>query len=933
MHRASVDGGASAAGMDDTSQGIERMRAANITDMTKEELRLESDRKREAYWRRWGPYLSDRQWGTVREDYSAGGSAWEYFPHDHARSRAYRWGEDGIAGISDNHQRLCFSLALWNGHDPILKERLFGLTGDEGNHGEDVKEYYYYLDNTPTHAYMRGLYKYPQAAYPYADLVAENRRRGKRDPEFELIDTGVFDESRYWDVYVEYAKAAPNDILIRITAANRGPDRASLTLLPTLWFRNTWSWFPGSSRPSLHVATDLPGTAVEALHGELGRMLLECDGTPHLMFTENETNRRRLYGIENESPYVKDAFHAYVVDGQAGSVNPLGEGTKCAARYDVEVEPGASRVISLRLHPGVMLSQASFGPEFEATFERRKAEADEFYQRITPFSMSDDMRAVQRQAFAGMLWTKQYYGYIVKQWLDGDPAGPPPPPERLDGRNHQWVHVYADDVLSMPDKWEYPWFAAWDLAFHVVTLATIDPDFAKRQLLLLTREWYMHPNGQLPAYEWAFDDVNPPVHAWAALRVFRIEKEMYGRADTQFLERVFQKLLMNFTWWLNRKDADENDIFQGGFLGLDNIGVFDRSAELPTGGHIDQADGTSWMGMYCMNMLSIALELALEMPAYEDIASKFFEHFLRIAEAMNHVGENDIGLWDDEDGFYYDVLHLPNGHHEPLRVRSTVGLAPLFAVATAKATLADLLPKFERRVDWFIAHRPDLAGNVASMLTPGVDGRRLLAIVNRERLSRILYRMLDEAEFLSPHGVRALSKYHKERPFELCSNGDTHRVDYEPAESQTGTFGGNSNWRGPVWFPINLLIIEALQVFHFYYGDDFTIECPTGSGKFMNLWDVSMEIAHRLMGLFLRDGEGRRAVFGQSALFQSDPHWRDNLLFYEYFHGDNGAGLGASHQTGWTGIVAKLIRQCAQHCDRMTQSAPASIAFSSESRD
>ncbi|HYK53854.1 MAG TPA: hypothetical protein VEV38_10030 [Candidatus Eremiobacteraceae bacterium] len=881
-----------------------------------EERRLEDDNAGKARWRRWGPYLSERQWGTVREDYSAGGTAWEYFPHDHARSRAYRWGEDGIAGISDDHQNLCFALALWNKKDPILKERLFGLNGDEGNHGEDVKECYFYLDSTPTHSYMKCLYKYPQAAFPYDALVAENRRRTRNDPEFELIDTGVFDGDRYFDVFVEYAKADVDDIAIRITVTNRGPERAELEVLPTLWFRNTWSWAPQSPRPSLHRASDAAHVAIEALHPSIGRMLLECDGEPQALFTENETNYERIFNVRNETDYVKDAFHRYLIDNAVDAVNPLGEGTKCAVRYSIAVDPGASRVIRLRLHQGPSGSQAStFGTAFDELFDARKAEADDFYQRITPFKMSDDMRAIQRQAFAGMLWSKQFYRYVVERWLEGDPSGPPPPPQRLDGRNHDWVDMYADDVLSMPDKWEYPWFAAWDLAFHVVTFSLIDPAFAKQQLLLLTREWYMHPNGQLPAYEWAFGDVNPPVHAWAALRVYRIEREMYGKADTLFLERVFQKLLMNFTWWLNRKDADENDIFQGGFLGLDNIGVFDRNAQLPTGGHIDQADGTAWMGMYCMNMLTIAVELAMTKPAYEDIASKFFEHFLRIAEAMNHVGEKEIGLWDDEDGFYYDVLHLPSGEHDPLRVRSTVGLAPLFAVATAEAALGEKLPNLRQRVEWFLAHRPDLADNVASFVTPGVDERRLLSVVNRDRLSRILYRMLDESEFLSPHGVRALSKYHALRPFMIESNGTTHMVGYEPAESRTGAFGGNSNWRGPVWFPINFLIIEALQVYHYYYGDDFTIECPTGSGRFMNLWDVAMELERRLIGIFARDGQGKRAVFGANETFQTNANWRDHIPFYEYFNGDNGMGLGASHQTGWTGIVAKMIRQVAQYGD------------------
>ena len=879
---------------------------------TEEEQRLESDRLQGTHWRRFGPYLSERQWGTVREDYSADGRAWEYFPHDHARSRAYRWGEDGIAGISDDHQRLCFALALWNGSDPILKERLFGLTGDEGNHGEDVKEYYFYLDNTPSHAYMRALYKYPQAPFPYAALVAENRRRTKADPEYELIDTGVFDDDRYFDVFVEYAKADEDDILIRIVAVNRGEDRAPLTLLPTLWFRNTWSWTPGSERPTMHRFVGAP-SAVEAICPPLGRLVLQCDGSPELLFTENETNYERLFGARNAGPFVKDAFHAYVVHGDAKAVNPLGEGTKCAALYRADVDGGASVEIRLRLHAGPP-DPAAFSSAFAAMFDRRRAEADRFYARVSPDRMHDDDRAVQRQAFAGMLWSKQYYRYVVQQWLDGDAAGPPPPAQRKNGRNSRWKHLYADDVLSMPDKWEYPWFAAWDLAFHVVTLSLLDPEFAKGQLLLLTREWYMHPNGQLPAYEWAFSDVNPPVHAWAALRVFRIEREMYGNADVLFLERVFQKLLMNFTWWLNRKDADENDVFQGGFLGLDNIGVFDRNAALPTGGHIDQADGTAWMGMYCVNMLAIALELALHNPAYEDIASKFFEHFLHIAEAMNHVGAADIGLWDDEDGFYYDVLHLPDGRHEPLRVRSTVGLAPLFAVATADRALMDRLPGFTARAEWLLEHRPDLARNVAGLRERGMEGRTLLAMVNRDRLARVLYRMLDESEFLSPHGVRALSKYHKDRPFVFMSDGRTHTAGYEPAESTSGIFGGNSNWRGPVWFPINHLVIEALQVFHYYYGDDFKVECPTGSGTWLNLWDVAVELTHRLMGLFERGADGCRPVFGEQTRFQHDPHWRDLVPFYEYFNGDTGAGLGASHQTGWTGLIAKLIRQCSMYC-------------------
>jgi mannosylglycerate hydrolase MGH1-like protein len=893
--------------------------------VSREQQRIEADRET-LLWRRWGPYLSERQWGTVREDYSADGSAWEYLPHDHARSRAYRWGEDGIAGICDSRQLICFALALWNGRDPILKERLFGLTGNEGNHGEDVKECYYYLDNTPTHSYMKYLYKYPQAEFPYNDLVAESRRRTKADPEYELLDTGVFDENRYFDVTVEYAKAEEEDILIRVTAANRGAATASIVLLPTLWCRNTWSWFPGNPRPDIW-AVDVEGAGAAAAVQCLGRetYLLLCDGAPELLFTENDSNRRRLWGVPNESPFVKDAFQEYVIDARTDAVNPARTGTKCAALYRLEVPGGAQAAIRLRLRHDT-IETVPFGPGFDSTITERAREADEFYAAVNPFHIDADQRAVQRQAFAGLLWNKQFYCYDVERWLAGDPAGPPPPEQHTRGRNARWIHFNAAEVLSMPDKWEYPWFAAWDLGFHVVPISLIDPDLAKRQLVLLTREWYMHPNGQLPAYEWAFDDVNPPVHAWAALRIYRIDKKMNGKGDRQFLERVFQKLLMNFTWWLNQKDVDDNDVFGGGFLGLDNIGVFDRSAQLPTGGHVDQADGTSWMGMYCLNMLGIALELAREDMVYEDIATKFFEHFLRIANAMNHIGQKSIGLWDEGDGFYYDVLHLPNGHHEPLKVRSMVGLIPLLALETLEPGLLDAMPGFKKRLEWFISHRPDLAQNVASMTTQGMGSRRLLAIVGPDKLRRVLARLLDENEFLSPHGIRSLSKIHAQHPYVLSADGHQHSVDYEPAESRTGLFGGNSNWRGPVWFPLNLLIIEALQKFHYYFGDDYVVECPTGSGKMMTLWEVSTEISHRLIALFARDESSRRPVFGNRELLQRDPHWRDLVTFFEYFNGDDGSGLGASHQTGWTGVVAKLIQQCGEYCVEGRLPEPAATA-------
>jgi hypothetical protein len=877
--------------------------------LTAEEQRLEQSRNRTAHWKRWGPYLSERAWGTVREDYSAYGTAWDYLPHDHARSRAYRWNEDGLAGISDRHQNICVALALWNGRDPILKERAFGLTGSEGNHGEDLKEYYFYLDSTPTHSYMKYLYKYPQAEFPYAQLVEENRRRGKNQPEFELIDTGIFNDDRYFDVFVEYAKADFEDLLIKISAVNRGPEAAQINLLPTVWFRNTWSWNNqnGKTRPSLRQ----DGAAIELNHSELGQRWLYCDGTPELLFTENETNTERLFNSPNASPFVKDGINDRVVQGKQQAVNPAQVGTKAAANYALTIQPGQTATIRLRLTdkaPNAAPIEL-FGKSFDRIFADRLREADEFYQTVIPANLSDDERSVMRQSMGGLLWSKQFYHYVVEQWLAGDPAAPKPPTERVKGRNHEWRHLYNADVISMPDKWEYPWYAAWDLAFHCVPLALVDSEFAKEQLILMLREWYMHPNGQLPAYEWAFGDVNPPVHAWAAWRVYKIEKKRRGIGDTVFLKRVFQKLLLNFTWWVNRKDAEGMNIFQGGFLGLDNIGVFDRSAPLPTGGHIAQSDGTSWMAMYALNLLAIAMELAKEDPSYEDVASKFWEHFLSIARAMNNRGDEDVKLWDDEDGFFYDVLHLPEGKPLPMKVRSMVGLIPLFAVETLEPETLAGLPDFKRRMEWFINNRADLTKNVACMRTAGHEERRLLSIVSRDQLRSVLRFMLDENEFLSPYGIRAISRYHKDNPYVLQVNGTQHRVDYEPAESSTGLFGGNSNWRGPIWFPLNYLLIESLQKFHHYHGEDFKVECPTGSGQMMTLWEVAAEISRRLSRIFLRDSNQRRPVFGAAEKFQSDPNWRDLIPFHEYFHGDNGMGIGASHQTGWTGLVAKLLQQ------------------------
>jgi hypothetical protein len=879
--------------------------------LTPEQQRLEESRQRKTHWKRWGPYLSERAWGTVREDYSPFGTAWDYFTHDHARSRAYRWNEDGLAGICDRHQMLCFALALWNGRDPILKERAFGLTGSEGNHGEDVKEYYFYLDSTPTHSYMKYLYKYPQAAFPYAQLVEENRRRGKLTPEFELMDTGVFGDDRYFDVFVEYAKTDVEDILIKICVVNRGPEPASINVLPTIWFRNTWSW--GNNDDARPVLRKLKDGTIEAEHPVLGPRWLYCDGAPELLFTENETNTQRLFNAPNATPYVKDGINDHIVNGAQHAVNPDQVGTKAAANYQLTIGADEAVTLRLRLTNKKVKGRKEAFADFDQIFAERLREADEFYDTVVPRDLSDDARLVMRQALAGMLWSKQFYHFVVEQWLDGDPATPKPPGERRNGRNREWKHLYNSDVISMPDKWEYPWYAAWDLAFHCVPLALVDSEFAKEQLILMLREWYMHPNGQLPAYEWAFGDVNPPVHAWAAWRVYKIEKKRRGMGDTVFLKRVFKKLLLNFTWWVNRKDADGMNIFQGGFLGLDNIGVFDRSAPLPTGGHIAQSDGTSWMAMYALNLLAIAMELAKEDPSYEDVASKFWEHFLYIARAMNNRGDEEIKLWDEEDGFFYDVLHLPNGKPLPMKVRSMVGLIPLFAVETLEPELLDQLPDFKRRLEWFINNRSDLTQNVACMRTPGNADRRLLSVVTREQLPRLLRFMLDESEFLSPYGIRAVSRYHKDNPYVLQVNGTQHRVDYEPAESSTGLFGGNSNWRGPIWFPVNFLLVESLQKFHRYLGDDFKVECPTGSGNMLTLWEVAAEISRRLSRPFLRAADGSRPVYSGIDKFQTDPAWRDLIQFHEYFHGDNGAGIGASHQTGWTGLVAKLMQQNGEH--------------------
>jgi hypothetical protein len=890
-----------------------------------ERERLAEDARRERNWKRWGPYLSERQWGTVREDYSPHGECWGYFPHDQARSRAYRWGEDGLLGFSDREGRLCFSLALWNGVDPILKERLFGLTGPEGNHGEDVKECYYYLDATPTHSYNKALYKYPQRAFPYGDLVAENARRGKHEAEYELTDTGAFDDNRYFDVTAEYAKAAPDDVLIRITVANRGPDAALLHVLPTLVLRNTWSWGGIGENFPPRGELSLQGQArIRASQATLGSFTVFGDlgsdaGAPTPLFTENDTNFEHVFGTPNVQWYVKDAFHEYVVSGKHDRVNPAKTGTKAALHYQMTLAAGATIVLRLRLVPTDEIPLDPFGAAFETTFSERRAEADEFFDALLGSSATADERAVVRQAYAGLLWSKQFYHYVVKDWLDGDPAQPPPPVERLTGRNAEWGHVHARDVMSVPDKWEYPWFAAWDLAFHVVPFAQIDPEFAKSQMVLLLREWYMHANGQLPAYEFAFDDVNPPVHAWACYRVYRMTGAR-GARDRQFLERAFHKLLINFTWWVNRKDDEGNNLFGGGFLGLDNIGIFDRSKPLPTGGHLEQADGTAWMAFFCGIMLFIAFELASEDPAYEDVASKFFEHFVAISEAMNAVGGD--GLWDEDDGFYYDELHI-DGQLLPLRIRSMVGIIPLFVCGILEDRVVARLPGFRKRFQWFLDNRPALAHHIVSgtfsrgpRAATHSDGvpleGRLLSIASRERLVRTLRYVLDEAEFLSPHGVRSLSRFHADHPFVLEAAGHAYSVEYAPAESVSGLFGGNSNWRGPVWLPLNYLLIEALDRYHLFYGNDLRVECPTGSGQFMTLSEVARELERRLATIFLPDSSGARPVHGGDERYANDPHWKDLVLFYEYFHGDTGRGVGSSHQTGWTALVVRCIEEAAR---------------------
>ena len=881
-----------------------------------EQLRLQEDAERVKNWKRWGPYLSERQWGTVREDYSEAGSSWEYFPHDHARSRAYRWGEDGLLGITDRQGRLCFALALWNEKDPILKERLFGLGGPEGNHGEDVKECYYYLDSTPTHSYMKALYKYPQREYPYQGLVDENRSRGKDDPEYELLDSGVFDDSRYFDILVEYCKAAPNDILVRITVTNRGPDRAPLHLLGMLWFRNTWSWGRSGEGYWPRPRVSMTEGRLLAEHESLGRFFLSASpdpvgNYPECLFTDNETNAARVFGI-SQAGHWKDAFHEYIISGNEKALNPAGTGTKAAGYYRLSVAAGESVVLRKRLSSEQDQVENPLGPSFEDTFLKRILEADEYYNLLILSGTNTEEKKVLRQGFAGLLWSKQFYHYSVKDWLEGDPSQPKPPPRRKAGRNHDWRHLYNRDVISMPDKWEYPWYAAWDLAFHMIPFAKLDPHFAKEQLILLLREWYMHPNGQLPAYEWAFSDVNPPVHAWAVWRVYKMTGPR-GERDRHFLARAFQKLLLNFTWWVNRKDHHGHHVFSGGFLGLDNIGVFDRSQALPTGGHLEQADGTAWMAFYCATMLAIALELARSDPSYEDVASKFFEHFMAIADAINSL--DGSGLWDEEDGFYYDHLHVDDSFI-PLRVRSLVGLLPLIAVEILEDEAVEQLPGFAKRMNWFLENRTGLVTDMTCMecgASQEGHSHRMLALSSLERLKRVLRYLLDEEEFLSPFGIRSLSRIHRQRPYIFRINDSEHRVDYVPGESNTELFGGNSNWRGPIWFPVNYLIIEALERYHHFYGDALTVEFPSGTGHTANLDQVARELRKRLVSIFLPGPDGRRPCHGDQMVYAADPHWKDQLLFYEYFHGDNGAGLGASHQTGWTALATNLIQDLARN--------------------
>jgi hypothetical protein len=874
-----------------------------------EHQRLADSEARKSDWKNWGPYLAERAWGTVREDYSNTGDAWDFFPHDHARSRAYRWNEDGIGGFCNRFQNCCLGLALWNENDPILKERFFGLSGPQGNHGEDVKEYYFYLDSTPTHSYAKMLYKYPHGAFPYDELVNENAQRGQDALEFELLDalSDAFGAGRYFDIFIEYAKADDNDMLCRISVINRGKASAPIHLVPHIWYRNTWSWGYNEQRPSLEKVDDHTVRGNERHLGERFWYVQAPNGlTPTLLFTENDTNSERLFGTPNPSPYVKDGINDYIVNGLTQSVNPAHKGTKAAAHIQQIVGAGETFEVWVRYSP-VQLDAPFI--DFAAIFAKRIQEADDFYTAIQPANLSDDEKRVQRQAFAGLLWTKQFYHYSVELWLNGDPNAAKPPDSRQFGRNANWKHLYNLDVISMPDKWEYPWYAAWDLAFHCIPLALIDPEWAKRQLILMLREWYMHPNGQIPAYEWEFGDVNPPVHAWAVWRVYKITRKLQGKTDTEFLERAFHKLLLNFTWWVNRKDADGNNIFQGGFLGLDNIGIFDRSAPLPTGGHLDQADGTAWMGMYCLNMLAIALELARTKPAYEDVATKFFEHFIYIADAITDFGSESACLWNEEDGFFYDQLHTSDGQVVPLKIRSFVGLIPLFAVETIEPDLLEKLPRFKRRMDWFIKYRPELTAKLASYTAAGHKGRLLLSIVDAKQLQRILGYMLDPAEFLSDYGLRSLSKYHEQHPYQWHLDGHTVSVQYEPAESTSQIFGGNSNWRGPIWFPVNYLMIESLQKYHHYFGDNFTVKMPSTSANNSTLNEVAANLSQRLTAIFLQDNSNQRPVFGGAEIFQANSLWHDHLLFYEYFHGDNGAGIGASHQTGWTALVAKLIQQ------------------------
>ena len=870
-----------------------------------EEARLREARTHNVPWKKWGPYLSERQWGTVREDYSPNGDAWNYFSHDQARSRAYRWGEDGIAGISDHRQLLCFAVALWNGRDPILKERLFGLTNAEGNHGEDVKECYFYLDSTPTHSYMKFLYKYPHREFPYSDLVLENRKRNRLELEYELLDTGIFDDDRYFDVFVEYAKAAAEDILIRISVCNRGPEPALLDLLPTLWFRNTWAW-SGVAQTPPSLKQEGP-QSIAAAHESLADRWLLLDRAVPVLFTNNETNTERIFALPNASPYVKDGINDFIVLGQRDAIRKDAHGTKAAAHYRLTVPAGATEVVRLRLTEDDASPATAFDATFDEVINTRIHEANAFYAMVIPPHLSADGQLVIRQALAGMLWSKQFYYYPVNKWIHDDRL-PPDCRQRVIKRNREWFHFDGADILSMPDKWEYPWFAAWDLAFHCMILARVDIDFAKEQLRLMTNQVYLHPNGQIPAYEWNFSDVNPPVHCKAVWEIYLMDKAFRGCADRDFLESQFHKLLMNFTWWVNRKDEAGRNVFAGGFLGLDNIGVFDRSSPLPTGGTIEQADGTSWMAMFCLDMLAIALELSLENAVYEELACKFFEHFVYIAAAMDRIGDNEDELWDEDDGFFYDVLKMPGGDALQLKVRSMVGLIPLFASAIFEPTVLERLPTFARRVAHFVQENPVLMTNISNGTKPGIKGRYLLSPVNEAKLRRILARMLDESEFLSDFGIRALSRYHHDHPYVFTVAGNAYRVDYEPAESTTGLFGGNSNWRGPIWLPVNQLLIQSLRKLYAYYGNDFTVECPTGSGRELTLWQIADEIARRVSSIFLRDGQGRRPLYGGAEKFQSDPYWRDLILFYEYFHGDNGAGVGASHQTGWTGLVAWLLK-------------------------